>query len=33
MYDELPSEVIATIRILQFLFIASSPNGYLVIQI
>ena len=31
MYHVLPLEVIATIRILEFLFIASSQNGSLVI--
>ena len=34
MYDDvLPLEVIATLRILEFLFIASSQNGSLVIRI
>ena len=31
MYDVLPLEVVATIHILEFLFIASSQNGSLVI--
>ena len=31
MYDVLPLEVIAAIRILEFLFIASSQNGSLLI--
>ena len=33
MHDVLPLEVIATIGILEFLFVASSQNGSLVTQI
>ena len=33
MHDALPLEVIATIRVLEFLFIASSQNDSLVIRI